>query len=243
MAPIASPAAAPPAQIRIRGRSLMALVVTPEFPITDWFAALDEQLRSSALLLARPIVVDVSAVVAAGGPEAADLVLEGLEGRGLRLAALEGAVPGGFAGSRWEALARSSPPARRREPSAAAAYIADDGPLATADVAACLLLDQPVRSGQTVLHERGDVVVVGAVASGAEVIAGGSIHIYGALRGRAIAGLRTGEGARVFCRRLDAELIGVGPHYRTAEDWGAGLRGRPVQAWCDRGALRLAVLD
>jgi septum site-determining protein MinC len=93
------------------------------------------------------------------------------------------------------------------------------------------------------MFEHGDVTIVGAVASGAEVIAGGSIHVYGPLRGRAIAGVRTGEAARIFCRRLEAEMVGVGRRYRTAEDWGSGLQGRAVQVWCDRGSLRLTALD
>jgi septum site-determining protein MinC len=93
------------------------------------------------------------------------------------------------------------------------------------------------------VHEAGDVIVVGAVASGAEVIAGGSVHVYGALRGRAIAGLRSGAEARIFCRRLEAELVGIDQLYRTAEHWGPELQGRAVEVRCDRGALRLSAFD
>ncbi|MBS0492125.1 MAG: septum site-determining protein MinC, partial [Proteobacteria bacterium] len=60
--------------------------------------------------------------------------------------------------------------------------------------------------------------------------------------GRAIAGLRTGADARIFCRRLEAELVGVDHLYRTAEHWGADLHGHAVQVRCDRGALRLSAL-
>jgi septum site-determining protein MinC len=100
-----------------------------------------------------------------------------------------------------------------------------------------------VRSGQSIVHEAGDVTIIGAVASGAEVIAGGSIHVYGALRGRAIAGLKAGSQARIFCRRLEAEMVGVDQLYRTAEHWGQGLHGKAAQVRCDRGALRLIPLD
>jgi len=235
------PAASPPPELRIRGRSLMALVLTPEFPMAEWFAALDAQMRASRALLERPVVADLSAVLAGGPTEGVSIVLEGLEARGLRLAGVEGAPAALFAGTRWEGLARSAgsarPPRELREAAAA------DEPPAAAAAPACLMLDRPVRSGQSVVFEAGDVVIVGAVASGAEVIAGGSIHVYGALRGRAIAGLRTGEAARIFCRRLEAELVGVGRHYRAPESWGAGLQGRAVQVWCDRGALRLAAFD
>ena len=244
-----APPATPSSQIRVRGRSLLALVVTPEFPVTDWFAALDEQLRSSALLLARPIVVDLAMVWQAGGAEGAAILLEGLEARGLNIVAVEGVAPSALAGTPWEGLARSS----RLQISARAALDPPKAPPkappageapANADAAGpCLTIDRPVRSGQIVMFERGDVVIIGAVASGAEVIAGGSIHVYGPLRGRAVAGVRTGEAARIFCRKLEAEMVGVGPFYRTAEDWGAGLHGRAAQVWCDRGALRLSALD
>jgi septum site-determining protein MinC len=229
---------APGPQIRIRGRSLMALSITPELPMPAWFAELDEQLRVSRLLLERPIIVDLSLALAEGGPDGVAIVLEGLEARGLRLAAVENVEAAALARTRWESLARGGVAARPlRE------LVEPVKPASAPARAPALVLDRPVRSGQTVVFEEGDVTVVGAVASGAEVIAGGSIHIYGPLRGRAIAGIRIGEAARVFCRKLEAELVGVGRHYRTAEDWGAGLQGRAVQAWCDRGALRLVALD
>ena len=69
-----------------------------------------------------------------------------------------------------------------------------------------MVIDKPVRSGQSIYFPDGDITVLGSVSSGAEVIAGGSIHVYGALRGRAVAGA-TGDGnARIVCRRYHAEL-------------------------------------
>ena len=106
-----------------------------------------------------------------------------------------------------------------------------------------LLLDQPVRSGQSIVFEKGDVTIVGSVASGAEVIAGGSIHVYGALRGRAIAGLTGNHHARIFCRRMEAELLAIDGVYQTADDMDAALRGKPVQAWLSGEAMMLAALD
>ena len=89
-----------------------------------------------------------------------------------------------------------------------------------------------MRSGQTVTYDKGDVIVVGSVSSGAEIFAGGSIHVYGTLRGRAIAGM-TGDGrARIFCRRFEAELLAIEGIYRIARRH--GLRpcaAGPVQAW------------
>src|SRR6476620_9020344 len=70
-------------------------------------------------------------------------------------------------------------------------------------------MEEPVRSGQSVIFPHGDVTVVGQVASGAEVVAGGSIHVYGALRGRALAGSMGNPRARIFCRKNEAELLAI----------------------------------
>jgi septum site-determining protein MinC len=96
---------------------------------------------------------------------------------------------------------------------------------------ASLLLESPVRSGQSIMFPAGDVTVMGAVASGAEIIAGGSIHVYGALRGRALAGSHGNPRARIFCNKLEAELLAIDGFYRAAEDMEPDLRGRPIQAW------------
>jgi len=227
--------------IRIRGRSFMALIVAPEVPVSDWFAALDAQMRASAELFAdRPIVADLSAA-ADGGPEAALILLDGLEARGLRLVGVEGVDPKVLARSRWDRLATALHGRDAPQPRLAAG--APAAPPAPPPIAPSLLIDRAVRSGQSIVFEEGDVTIVGPVASGAEVIAGGSIHVYGALRGRAIAGLRIGGAARIFCRKLEAELVGLDRLYRTAEHWGAALHGRAVQVLCDRGALRLSALD
>jgi septum site-determining protein MinC len=105
------------------------------------------------------------------------------------------------------------------------------------------VVENPVRSGQSVVFPEGDVTIVGSVASGAEIVAGGSIHIYGALRGRAIAG-STGNGrARIYCNKLEAELLAIDGLYKTADDMEAQFRGRPVQAWLNGEAIMMAALD
>ena len=106
-----------------------------------------------------------------------------------------------------------------------------------------LLIDRPVRSGQTIIFEDGDITIIGSVASGAEVIAGGSIHVYGALRGRAVAGLKAGGAARIFCQKLIAELISIDGLYYAPEHWGEGFHGRSVQIRLDAGALKFSALD
>jgi septum site-determining protein MinC len=100
-----------------------------------------------------------------------------------------------------------------------------------------------VRSGQSIAHLEGDVTVLGPVASGAEIMAGGSIHIYGALRGRVIAGSTGDTRARIFCQKLDAELVAISGFYRSADAIDEGLRGRPVQAWLEGDAIKIAALN
>jgi septum site-determining protein MinC len=223
--------------LRIRGRSVMALVIAPEPPFTSWFAALDQQMRRSAGFFAdRPVVADLSAVFESAGRDAIAVALDGLEERGLRVIGAEGVEPSVLAGTSWARL-----PTSLQGRDVAKAAPRDDPPAAVA--APSLLVDRPVRSGESLVYENGDIIVVGTVASGAEVVAGGSIHIYGTLRGRALAGLRAGASARIFCRRLEAELVGVDHLYRTADQWGPDLHGCAVQVHCDRGALRLSALD
>jgi septum site-determining protein MinC len=106
-----------------------------------------------------------------------------------------------------------------------------------------MLIDQPVRSGQSVVFERGDITVLGSVASGAEVMAGGSVHIYGTLRGRAIAGLAGHPNARIFCTNLQAELLAIDGVYQTADDMPAKVLGKSVQAWLDGEQMKISVLD
>ncbi len=101
----------------------------------------------------------------------------------------------------------------------------------------------PVRSGQQVYADNRDLTVVSSVGAGAEVIADGSIHIYGPLRGRALAGAQGDENARIFCREFHAELVAVAGHYKVLEDIPVELRGKPVQVWLEHGQLKLAALD
>ncbi|MDZ7854262.1 MAG: septum site-determining protein MinC [Halomonas sp.] len=86
-----------------------------------------------------------------------------------------------------------------------------------------------VRSGQQVTAPEGDLVVVGSVNAGAEVLAAGSVHVYGALRGRALAGIHGDAQAGIFCRELHAELLSVAGNYKRLEDVDLRLLGTPVQ--------------
>jgi septum site-determining protein MinC len=106
-----------------------------------------------------------------------------------------------------------------------------------------LVQTTPVRSGQQVYADNRDLTVVTTVGAGAEVIADGSIHIYGALRGRALAGAQGNEKARIFCREFHAELVAIAGHYKVLEDIPKELRGKAVQIWLDKEELKIAALD
>jgi septum site-determining protein MinC len=231
--------------MRFRGRSFMAFVLTPAAPITGWLAELDKWTRNSPdFFVGRPIILDL-ATVALNQSEIGELIAA-LGERGIRVMGLEGVDPdqlgptlppllkGGRPVAAGEAIAPSSgdqpaaaeaaQPPQRQEPSS-------------------LLLESPIRSGQSVIFPYGDVTVLGSVASGAEIVAGGSIHIYGALRGRAMAGSMGNARARIFCSKNEAELISIDGYYRTAEEMDASLRGRPAQCWLQDRVLSIAALD
>ena len=105
-----------------------------------------------------------------------------------------------------------------------------------------LVLDDSVRSGQ-IIEFPGDVTVIGSVGSGAEIVAGGSIHIYGTLRGRALAGTAGDPTARIFCRKFQAELLAINGSYRLADNFDAELRDRAVQARLEGMRMNLTPLE
>ena len=214
----------------------MALVLAPEPPVEDWLDALDAQIsRSPSFFAGRPVVLDLAALPS-DQPDVAGL-LQRLNSRGIRIIGTEGAHPSWQGLEAWAPLhASGTRPARPID-------VPDEPRPAPTQDSTSLLIDQPVRSGQSIVFEKGDVSIVGSVASGAEVIASGSIHVYGTLRGRAMAGLTGNHQARIFCRRLEAELLAIDGVYQTADDMNPTLRGKPVQAWLAGEAMMLATLD
>ncbi|MCS4280690.1 septum site-determining protein MinC [Stenotrophomonas rhizophila] len=100
-----------------------------------------------------------------------------------------------------------------------------------------------VRSGQQLYAENCDLTVMATVGAGAEVIADGSIHIYGTLRGRALAGAQGNTTARIFCREFHAELVAIAGHYKVLDDVPDSLRGKAVQVWLEQDQIKIAALD
>ncbi|OBZ95695.1 septum formation inhibitor [Pararhizobium polonicum] len=233
--------------IRLKGRSFLALALTPELPFDDWLVQLDALAgRSAGFFLRRPIVLDVQGLEI-DRTQLRDLVSQ-LGARNVRVMGIEGA--------RSSLLGPDLPPAMKdgraasdlelptgEEAQTAApseSVVVSGPPLAKAMPS--IVVSQPVRSGQSLLYPEGDVTIVGSVASGAEVVAGGSIHVYGALRGRVMAGTMGNASARIFCRKLEAELIAIDGFYQTAEDMEAGLRGKAVQIWLEGETIKIEAL-
>lgn len=100
----------------------------------------------------------------------------------------------------------------------------------------------PVRSGQQVYAQNRDLTVCSTVGAGAEVIADGCIHIYGALRGRALAGAGGLASARIFCREFNAELVAIAGTYKVLEEVPKKLLGKPVQIWLEKDQIRIEEL-
>lgn len=108
--------------------------------------------------------------------------------------------------------------------------------------AASVIVTEPVRSGQRIYADRGDLVVMAPVSSGAELIAHGNIHVYGPLRGRALAGVNGDKTARIFCQSLEAELVAIAGLYRTSDDMPADLRNKRAQAFLQDDTLKIEPL-
>jgi septum site-determining protein MinC len=252
--------------IRLRGRSIMALVLTPEPPLPAWLEALDAQIeRAPTFFDNRPVIVDLG-TLPRETRDAAEL-MRAIQERGIHIIGVESAHPSwsgleawgrplpgaGKAGKPIEIpqTAASSNPAPRAEPvkappappPAPTPIQAQAQNAPPAPEQASLLVDHSVRSGQSIAFENGDVTIIGSVASGAEVVAGGSIHVYGALRGRAIAGLSGNSSARIYCSKLNAELVAIDGVYQTAEDMPLDRIGMPSCAWLDGDLMRITPID
>lgn len=241
---------APKKSIRFPARSFLAFALAPEAPVSDWLEALDRWTENSpGFFSGRPIVLDLNMMK----PEERDVpaLCAELLKRGIRIYAIEAhgvdsldpELPPLLKGARPIVVDEPvAPSPAELEEAAKAEEAADEAE--EIDVASrTLIIDAPVRSGQSVFHPQGDVIVLGSVASGAEIVAGGSIHVYGALRGRVFAGVNGNDGARVFCRRNEAELISLNGWYRTAEEMEGPIWGKAVQAHLENGAVALAPLN
>jgi septum site-determining protein MinC len=234
-------AISPQQSIRFRGRSFLAFALTPEPPVADWLTELDKWTRNSPGFFAgKAVILDLAAVKLS--ESAIAHLIDQLSERGIRIMGLEGADPSTLGPKVPPVLLSGRPGVEERAPDTPSP--APPGAAAPQrPEPASMLIESPIRSGQSVIFPFGEVTVLGSVASGAEIVAGGSIHIYGALRGRAMAGSMGDARARIFCSRNEAELLAIDGYYQTAENMDPSLRGRPVQVWLEAAGLNVAALD
>jgi septum site-determining protein MinC len=217
----------------MRGRSYVAFVFAPVVPIAGWLEEIDTMLaRSPGFFVGKPVVLDLSAVDLS--QSAIAHLVTSLEQRNIRVLGIEGvdaallttSMPPLLTGGRPTLLVQNEPKKPEAKPKPTS-----------------LMLNNPVRSGQSVVFTEGDVTVLGSVGSGAEIVAGGSIHVYGTLRGRAMAGVNGNSIARIFCQKIEAELLAIDGYFRTAEDISATLRNRPAQAWLEGNIMKITPLN
>jgi septum site-determining protein MinC len=250
--------------IHFRGRSFTALSLEPEAPLSGWIDRLDAYLaRSPAFFSRKAIVIDVTKL----GLERSALVklLDDLSVRGIRILGVTGVdsawasddLPPILTNGRdaaqetavkttltpeeqtaFEQIAKALKDTEKMQDKGAARAVSRPEPASSAP----LIVDTPVRSGQTVFYPHGDVIIIGSVSSGADIIAGGSVHVYGTLRGRAMAGAYGETRARIFCRRLQAELLAVGGVYLTADEIDQKMLSQNVQIWLEGEDVRIAQL-
>lgn len=110
---------------------------------------------------------------------------------------------------------------------------------AASESASTKLITQSIRSGQQIYAEN-DLIILGTVSSGAEIIAGGNIHIYGKLSGRALAGIRQQTEARIFCLEFNAELIAIAGVYQVKEDFDLSKLGQgTTQIYLENNHLKI----
>jgi septum site-determining protein MinC len=138
----------------------------------------------------------------------------------------------------------AAPPERAAEPAPAAR----EEPVAAPESAAApsapgMIHTAPVRSGQQVYAQNRDLTICATVGAGAEVIADGSVHIYGPLRGRALAGALGNTNARIFCREFHAELVAVAGNYKVLDEIPSSLVGKAVQVWLQDDKLHIEELN
>jgi septum site-determining protein MinC len=242
---------------RIAGTTLTVLAIglTRE-PIADQVAAVAEQIATSPSFYRHaPVLLNIT-----GAPQLAtaddfhalkrafeelDLMPVGIQGGSAeqKTTALETGLPsfptGASAGLRAERARQND--ALPETPRKAAETVASPAPATTgaSGTVRARVVSQPVRSGAQVYAKGSDLIVLGAVGAGAEVIADGHVHIYGPLRGRAIAGALGDREARIFCRALDAELIAVGGRYMVHDDLPREVRGKAVMVVLENDRLAI----
>lgn len=208
---------------------------------------LDTQARQAPELFRyMPVVVDLVAVEALLAPGDLQRIIQVIESAGLRPAAVHTTIEAMLNAAQSLHLGQMALPGERP----AARHEPDERPTAepppasppTTGRGAGKVITQPVRSGQQIYAEGSDLIVLAPVSAGAEILADGHIHVYGPLRGRALAGVHGDTQARIFCTHLEAELVSIAGQYKISEDLQATQWKQPAQIRLDEARLVVTAL-
>ncbi|WP_138472947.1 septum site-determining protein MinC [Poseidonocella sp. HB161398] len=251
-----------PFQIRGRFFTAVALRLAGDAD-QDFYKALDAELmRMPHFFDHAPFVIDLEQVHQSITDDSLNALIEGLKRRKLSVFGVQNgnaaqtetakragllSLPGGRDAplDRVETQRREAQrmvAERKGKSAAAAAEPAAEPAAAPAAKSASVIVTEPVRSGQKIYADRGDLVVVSSVSNGAELVAAGNIHVYGTLRGRALAGVNGDTSARIFCQSLDADLVAVAGLYLTYDDYAREHLKKPVQVFLEDDKLRVDAL-
>lgn len=242
-------ATAPSAELRFGTLGIAQLALRDGDPARV-FAELQARVRAATQLFEfAPVVLDLSALQPLPTATALRALSDAVHAAGLRPVGLASGDAAVAALSREVDLPLFAKFRPQRDPPPPAAAVAVAEAAAEAVVASEPPVRapgqhhaEPVRSGQRLYARGTDLTVAATVGHGAEVIADGSIHLYGVLRGRALAGARGDAAARIYCQNFQAELIAIAGQYRVFEEPAADLHGHAVQAWLEGDKLMLAAL-
>ncbi len=242
---------------RLKGGGFTLLILEPlDLRPADFFRRLMDRLTQAPNFYRNaPVVIDLAALADSRPINFAELANRLRQHRLIPVGVMnatpeqaQGAANAGLAllpAARPQAVQEQRAPSRtdpQPMPQPAVKPIATAAPALPAVSRTALVVLEPVRAGTQVYAEGRDLVLLSSVSAGAEVLADGHIHAYGRLRGRALAGIGGDEGARIFCRSLEAELVSIAGRFRVSEDMDPSLVGKPTQIYLDGGFLMIEPL-
>jgi septum site-determining protein MinC len=236
MADVLSKKSSAPFELKSASMSLVALILKTT-DLRTLAEALAQQFQGSPQLLDHdPVIVDLAALVGSEHVPDFGALIQLLRQFHLIVVGVRSGNPQQMAAAREAGLIDASehaaPPPHVAPP---ATPQPQPGPT--------VFVDRPLRSGQQVYARGGDLVVMGMVSFGAELIADGNIHVYGPLRGKAIAGARGNTQARIFATSMEPSLIAIAGIYRTTESpLAEAVLGKPAQIWLDGESLLMEAI-
>ncbi len=245
MADVPSKKSSAPFELRSASMTLVALILkTADLRVLA--EALAQQFHDSPQLLDHdPVIVDLSPLASTEHVPDFAAVSQLLRQFHLIVVGIRSGNAPQMAAAREAGLidaseyAATAPPQTATQPATHTAQPAFSPP----QPGPTLFVDRPLRSGQQVYARGGDLVVMGMVSFGAEVIADGNIHVYGPLRGKAIAGARGNTEARIFATSMEPSLISIAGIYRTTESpLAEEVLGKPAQIWLDGESLLMEAI-